>query len=108
SDGRRSRQWPCRAPACAWQATRGHARRGAASRRFRSGSWHLKVSVDPLNEYTARRDRWRAEQEFLQQRFIRIGNWRLVVGIAAAVLAWFIVAQHAIPLWTLLVTVVIF
>ncbi|HZQ52804.1 MAG TPA: hypothetical protein VFB14_11445 [Bryobacteraceae bacterium] len=64
--------------------------------------------MEPLNEYTSRRGRWRAEQEFLQQRFIRIGNWRLVVGIAAAVLAWFIFAQHAIPLWTLLVTVVIF
>jgi hypothetical protein len=64
--------------------------------------------VDPLNEYTARRDRWRAEQEILQQRFIRIGNWRLVVGIAAAVLAWFIFAQHAVPLWTLLVPIVLF
>lgn len=64
--------------------------------------------MDPHKEYTARRDRWRAEQEFLQQRFIRIGNWRLAIGIAAAVLAWFIFAQRAISLWTLIVPVVIF
>lgn len=41
----------------------------------------------PLEEYTSRRERWRGEQAALQRLFIRIGNWRLVLGISEALLA---------------------
>ncbi len=64
--------------------------------------------MDPLAEYTARRDRFRAEEQLLQRQFLRIGNWRLVIGVAAAVLAGFIFVGHSLPLWSLLIPVFAF
>jgi hypothetical protein len=61
--------------------------------------------MDPLAEYTVRRDSFRAEEQLLQHQFVRIGNWRLVIGLATVVLAWFIFARHSLPLWTLLIPV---
>ncbi len=61
--------------------------------------------MDPLAEYTARRDSFRTEQKLLQRQFVTIGNWRLAIGLAAAVLAWFIFARHSVPLWSLLIPV---
>ncbi len=59
--------------------------------------------MDPQAEYTARRDRFRAEERILQKRFNFIGNWRLVLGIATAVLAWFVFARKAVTPWSLLI-----
>ncbi len=44
----------------------------------------------------------------LQRQFITIGNWRLAIGISAAVLAWFIFAGHLAPLWSLLIPLTAF
>ncbi len=59
--------------------------------------------MDPLAEYTARRDSFRAEEQTMQRQFVTIGNWRLAIGIAAAVLACFVFVWHAVPLWSLLI-----
>jgi len=64
--------------------------------------------VTPLPEYISRRERWQREQEFLQRKFILIGNWRLVVGIAAAVLAWLAFASGVISAWWLVLAIAIF
>lgn len=64
--------------------------------------------VTPIEEYVERRNRWQHEQEFLQKKFIRIGNWRLVVGLAAAVLAWLAFASDVISGWWLLLAVILF
>ncbi len=58
--------------------------------------------MDPLTEYTARRDRFRAAEQLLGKRFIAIGNWRLAIGVFTAALAWFIFARHSISPWSLL------
>ncbi len=58
--------------------------------------------MDPLAEYTARRNRFRAAEQLLGKRFISIGNWRLAIGVFTAVLAWFIFARHSISPWSLL------
>src|SRR5581483_7659740 len=64
--------------------------------------------MDPLAEYTASRDRFRAEEQLLQRQFVRIGNWRLVIGLVTAVLAWFVFALHSLPLWSLLIPIAAF
>jgi hypothetical protein len=61
--------------------------------------------MDPLKEYTARRDRWRAEHGRLQREFIRIGNWRLAVAGAGAALAYIAIGRHAVSAWWLLAPV---
>ena len=38
------------------------------------------------------------EERVLERQFNRIGNWRLVIGLSAAVLAWFIFAKHVLGL----------
>ncbi len=64
--------------------------------------------MDPETEYQSRRNRWQAEWHILQQRFIVIGNWRLALGLATAVLAYFAFGSHRIPASTLLVPFGIF
>ncbi len=59
--------------------------------------------MDPQAEYTVRRDRFRAEESILQKRFNVIGNWRLFLGLATAVLAWFVFARKTITPWSLLI-----
>lgn len=72
---------------------------------------HIAVygrEVTPTEEYVARRKRWQQEREFLQKKFIRIGNWRLVVGIVTAVLAWFAFGSAVISGWWLALMIVVF
>ncbi len=57
--------------------------------------------MEPLKEYTSRRERWRAAEAILQKKFIRIGNWRFVIAVAAAVLAWLAFGSHLVSAWTL-------
>ncbi len=64
--------------------------------------------MTPLPEYVSRRDRWQQEHQFLQRKFILIGNWRLVVGIAAAVLAWLAFASGVISSWWIAAAVLVF
>ncbi len=64
--------------------------------------------VGPLDEYVSRRDRWRGWRNILQRQFIRIGNWRLIVGIAAAVVAFLAIGRGSISAWWLLVPVGVF
>ena len=64
--------------------------------------------MDPQQEYAARRDGWRIEQEALHRQFISIGNWRLVLGIMEAVLACLVFGLHAVTPWLLLVPLIPF
>ena len=64
--------------------------------------------MDPLAEYTARRDRFRSQGRLLQKQFAAIGNWRLVTGIGAALLAWFIFVRHSVAGYSLLVPLATF
>ena len=64
--------------------------------------------MDPLAEYTSRRNRWEAERQIRQRQFIRIGNWRLAVGVAGAVLAWLSFGSHLVTPWILVVPVIVF
>lgn len=64
--------------------------------------------MTPIQEYVERRERWQQQQAFQQKKFIRIGNWRLVVGIAAAVLAWLAFASDVISAWWLALAVAAF
>ncbi len=57
--------------------------------------------MEPLADYTARRNRFRAAEQLLGNRFIAIGNWRLAIGVFTAALAWFIFARHSISPWSL-------
>ena len=64
--------------------------------------------MDPLVEYTARRDRFRSQEQILEKQFVAIGNWRLVTALGAAVLAWFVFARHAVTVYALLLPLAIF
>ncbi len=64
--------------------------------------------IDPRNEYVSRSNRWRAEQATLERLFVRIGNWRLALGVTEAVLAWLAWGPHAISAWILLVPLAAF
>jgi hypothetical protein len=58
--------------------------------------------MNPLTEYETRRDRWRQERQSLERLFIRVGNWRLILGILEALLAWLVFGKGAIGGWILL------
>ncbi len=64
--------------------------------------------MHPQAEYSARRDRFRAAEQLLQKRFITIGNWRLAIGLATAVLAWLVFGRGVVSAWTLLAPVAAF
>ena len=64
--------------------------------------------ADPREEYHLRRNRWDAEWKILQRRSMVIGNWRLAIGIAAAVLAYLAFGVHKISGSVLLVPVAVF
>ncbi len=61
-----------------------------------------------LDEYTARRERWHAILLAQQRLFNTIGNWRLVLGIAEASLAYLVFGPHSLPSWTLLLPLTAF
>jgi hypothetical protein len=64
--------------------------------------------VTPLQEYEVRKARWEQERDLRQAAFIRIGNWRLAVGIIAAVLAWLILVSHVLRAYWILVPIAVF
>ncbi len=64
--------------------------------------------MSPLSEYQTRRDLWRSERQSLERLFIRIGNWRLTLGLMEAVLAWLAFGSRVIPAWPLLVPLLAF
>src|SRR5690242_18016697 len=66
------------------------------------------LSEPPLREYVSRRNRWQAERQILERQFIRIGNWRLTLGIAGALLAWLAFGPHLVTAWVLLVLLIAF
>lgn len=57
--------------------------------------------MDPLQEYVARRDRWRAERERAQRQFIQLGNWKLAAAIVASAVMLFAVGKPIISAWWL-------
>jgi len=59
-------------------------------------------------EYDSRRNRWLAERNVLERRFIVIGNWRLALAILECVLAWLAFGAHIIPASVLLVPLLAF
>ena len=64
--------------------------------------------MDPLEEYTARSERWRAAHRLLEDKFIRISNWRLAVIGTAIVLAWLAASRSAALGWFLLIPLAAF
>ena len=64
--------------------------------------------MDPLHEYRARREHWLTERQSLDRLYIRIGNYRLVIVLAAAVLAWFSLWRGALSGWWLVVPLALF
>jgi hypothetical protein len=63
--------------------------------------------MDPLQEYNARRDRWRAEQERAQRQFIQLGNWKLAAGIVASAVMFLAVGRPIVSAWWLLPSLLI-
>ncbi|MBV8570441.1 MAG: mismatch repair protein [Acidobacteriaceae bacterium] len=58
--------------------------------------------MHPLEEYTSRRERWLAVEQRAQKLFVQIGNWRLLVAVIAALLAWLSLGRHVAPATLLL------
>jgi hypothetical protein len=50
--------------------------------------------MDPVQEYSARRDRRLAEERLMNRQFIRIGNLRLSLALVAIALAWLAFGAH--------------
>jgi hypothetical protein len=57
--------------------------------------------MDPIAEYTARREAFHSKKHLLAAQFVRIGNLRLAVALAGAVIAWFVFVSHQLTPWTL-------
>ncbi|MBV9761715.1 MAG: mismatch repair protein [Acidobacteriaceae bacterium] len=64
--------------------------------------------MDPLAEYISRRDRWRAEQQSAQKRFIRLGNWRLGVAGIAIAMAFLSIGRMMFSAWWLAIPAAVF
>lgn len=64
--------------------------------------------MDPLKEYVARRDQWRAEQQRAHRQFIQLGNWRLVIAAVTLCMAFLSIARGMFSAWWLLVPLVVF
>ena len=65
-------------------------------------------NADPLNAYVTRRDHWAAERKSLERLFIRIGNWRLFLGLLEALLAWLAFGPGLVNSWFLLAPLIAF
>lgn len=52
--------------------------------------------MHPLDEYTKRRERWVKQEEHAEKLFVRVGNWRLLTAVFAAILAWFAFWAHMV------------
>jgi hypothetical protein len=64
--------------------------------------------MNPAAEYEARLARWKLEREAVEARFVTIGNARLAMFVAAALLAWAIFFRGIAPGWTLALPVAAF
>ncbi len=64
--------------------------------------------MSPQEEYASRRNRWLAERQISERLFIRIGNWRLSLGIAEAVLAYLVFGPHLVSPWLLFLPILAF
>src|SRR5947209_14772894 len=53
--------------------------------------------MDPLQEYTSRRNCLQADELLLKRQFIKIGNWRLLLAIVALALGWLSFGAHKTP-----------
>ena len=61
------------------------------------------ASVDPLSEYTRRREKWTTAAQQLEKRFNTIGNFRLGVALVFALIAWLAWGRGAVSPWWLLI-----
>ncbi|MBV9225136.1 MAG: hypothetical protein JOY85_13970, partial [Acidobacteriaceae bacterium] len=64
--------------------------------------------MTPREEYEKRQTQWQAERNLAERLFIRIGNWRLLLGISEAVLAYLAFGPHLVPVWLLFLPVLAF
>ncbi|MBV8707233.1 MAG: mismatch repair protein [Acidobacteriaceae bacterium] len=64
--------------------------------------------MTPREEYEKRQTQWQAERNLAERLFIRIGNWRLLLGISEAVLAYLVFGPHLVPVWLLLLPALAF
>ena len=64
--------------------------------------------MNPTSEYIGRLDRWRSEFSRDQRLSIRLGNWRLIVAIAFALLAYLAFARATFSGWILLAPAAVF
>ncbi|MBV9033693.1 MAG: mismatch repair protein [Acidobacteriaceae bacterium] len=64
--------------------------------------------MTPREEYQKRQTQWQAERNLAERLFIRIGNWRLLLGIIEAVLAYLVFGPHLVPVWLLLLPALAF
>ena len=61
------------------------------------------ISAPPRTEYSKRLEQRRSSVEMLDERHHQIGNGRLLVFIAAVMLAWFALKSQQISLWWILI-----
>lgn len=65
---------------------------------------HVEARLhSPRTEYTARLEARRAQSARLDRRFRAFGNWRLLVAVGFAALAWFAIVRGAVTPWVLAV-----
>ena len=64
--------------------------------------------MDPLPEYEGRRAAWLRREALFDRQFISLGNARLAVGIAAALLAWLAYGLSLLNAWWMLVPLAVF
>jgi hypothetical protein len=62
----------------------------------------VNSNIDPLEEYSARLTRFRAEEQRFGSKFVAIGNWRLAIVVLFALAAWLVFARQALAIWWLL------
>ena len=64
--------------------------------------------MDPQHEYSARREHWLTERQNLDRLYIRVGNYRLVIVLAAVLLAWLSLWRGALSGWWLVLPSAVF
>ncbi len=66
------------------------------------------MTLNAYDEYISRREHWHATLLGQGRLFIRIGNWRLVLGIIEVFLAYLVFGPHSVPAWTLFLPLLAF
>ena len=64
--------------------------------------------MNPLEEYRARHAKWSAQQHLTQRSFNSIGNWRLIIAIAAVIIGWLAFGKNYFSGWWLTAPLIIF